>query len=288
MLQRHLENRPKHRIVYHDRRTKPLPLFQFVGNSGAGLQVDQAVGRIGRGLDQDQPYPTLCARSFGDQAHPSHVGAIGEAEGGDVEGAHLFRQQRLRAAVERAAMQDRVARAQERKQRGGNRRHAAGENSGLFRLIPDRQTVLQDFKIRVVETRIDEASLLARTQLATARSQIEEILALLCILEDEGRREKNRWLERTFGEAWCVAIAHHQRFRVQPAIGDSILVIVIVCHGALFHKGVVVWSNFGRVPLPGDNLPALAQSTHLQSLRAEAGEKHDLGSEGADQPIAQH
>ena len=56
------------------------------------------------------------------------------------------------AAVKRAAMQDRVARAQERKQRGRNCRHAAGEDSGLFRLVPDRQTVLQDFKIWVVET----------------------------------------------------------------------------------------------------------------------------------------
>ena len=44
------------------------------------------------------------------------------------------------------------ARAQERKQRGRNCRHAAGEDSGLFRLVPDRQTVLQDFKIWVVET----------------------------------------------------------------------------------------------------------------------------------------
>ena len=50
--------------------------------------------------------------------------------------------------------------------------------------------------------------------------QIEEILALLCILEDESRRKENRRLERSFRETWRIAVAHHQRFRVQPAIGD--------------------------------------------------------------------
>jgi hypothetical protein len=45
--------------------------------------------------------------------------------------------------------------------------------------------------------------------------------------------------------------------------------IVIACHSVL-HKGVVVWVEFVRVPRLGDNLPALAQCTHLQSLRVEA------------------
>jgi hypothetical protein len=44
---------------------------------------------------------------------------------------------------------------------------------------------------RGLETR----PLLTRTQSATARSQIKEIPALLCILENEGRDEKNWWLE---------------------------------------------------------------------------------------------
>ena len=66
-------------------------------------------------------------------------------------------------------MQNRAAGAQEREQRGGYRRHAAGKHSGPFSLIPNRQTVFQDLEIWVVETRIDKAGLLARTRVASAR-----------------------------------------------------------------------------------------------------------------------
>ena len=176
-------------------------------------------------------------------------------------------------------MQNRVARAQERKQRGGNRRHAAGENSGLFRLVPDRQTVLQDFKIRVVETRIDEAGLLAWTQLATARRQIEEILALLRILEDESRREKDRRLERTLREAWCIAIAHHQRFRVQPAIGDPVLMIIIACHGVLLSPTAPRAHGEGELLRFGKDRSVIAELCGL--IEISASKSLIIGTSGA-------
>ena len=53
--------------------------------------VDQAVGRIGRRLDQDHADAALGGGSLRDrQRICAHVDAVGEAEGGDAEGAIWF------------------------------------------------------------------------------------------------------------------------------------------------------------------------------------------------------
>jgi hypothetical protein len=80
------------------------------------------------------------------------------------------------------------------KKRRRNRRHAAGEDGGTVGLIPDRQPILKDFEVGVVEARIDQARFLARARLTAAGGKVEEILALLGILENEGRCEEDRRL----------------------------------------------------------------------------------------------
>ena len=80
-------------------------------------------------------------------------------------------------------MQNGVARAQKREQGGGNGRHAAGEDRGALRLVPDRQAILKDLEVGVVETRIDEAGLLTGARLTAAGRQIEKVLALLRIFK---------------------------------------------------------------------------------------------------------
>jgi hypothetical protein len=92
-------------------------------------------------------------------------------------------------------VQNGIAWPQKGEKRRRNRRHAAGEDGGTIRLIPDRQPILKDFEVGVVEARIDQARFLARARLTAAGGKVEEILALLGILENEGRCQEDRRLE---------------------------------------------------------------------------------------------
>jgi hypothetical protein len=60
---------------------------------------------------------------------------------------------------------------------------------------PDRQPIFKDFEVGVVEARINQARFLARARLTAAGCEVEKILALLGVLENEGRREEDRRLE---------------------------------------------------------------------------------------------
>jgi len=93
-------------------------------------------------------------------------------------------------------MQNSIAGPQERQHDRGDRRHAAGEDGGAAGVVPDGEPILEDLEVRIVETGIDQAGFLARPRLPSARAQVEEILALLGRLEDEGRGQKDRWLQR--------------------------------------------------------------------------------------------
>ena len=231
MRQRLLEHRPQHGIVHHHRRAIALLLAKRVRDGRAGRKIDEAVGRIGGCLHQNQSHPAMRRRSLCARAHLRHIDAIGEAEGGDAESAHLVFQQRLGAAIERAAVQDRIARAQKGKAGGGDGRHAAGEDGGFLRLVPDRQPVLQNFQIGIVEAGIDQSALLARPRLPPPGGEIEKVLALLRVGEDKGGGEEDRRLQRSLRQARRIAIAHHQRFGMQLAVGDAVAVVVGVVHG---------------------------------------------------------
>jgi hypothetical protein len=62
----------------------------------------------------------------------------------------------------------------------------------------------------------------------TIMACLQEVLALLGVLENESRGEEDRRLERAFREAWRVAVTHHQRLWMQPPIGDAVLVIIVL------------------------------------------------------------
>jgi hypothetical protein len=202
-------------------------LLELVGDHLAGGEIDEAVGRVGRRLDQDHGDPALGGGSLGDVAHLGDVEPVGEAEGRDAEGAHLVLQQGLGAAIERARMQDGVAGPQEGEAGRRDRRHAAGEDGAFLGLVPDRQAILEDFHVGVVEARIDQAGLLAGLGLAAARGQVEEVLALLGVLENEGRGQEDRRLQRALRHGRRIAEAHHQRLGMELAVGDPVLVIAV-------------------------------------------------------------
>ena len=97
------------------------------------------------------------------------------------------RQQRLGAAVKRLAVQHHVAGAHMGEQGGGDCRHAAGEDEPGFGALVDRQPVLDDLAVRVVEPRIHQPRLVAWLGLAAPGAVIEKVAALLRRAEHEGR-----------------------------------------------------------------------------------------------------
>ena len=206
--------------------------LQLGGDRRAGCEIDQSVGRVRRRLDQNHADAPLGGGGLRRRAHLRDVEPVGEAEGRDAEGAHLVLQQRLGAAIERARMDDGVARTKEGEAGRGDRRHAAGEDGAFFRFVPDREPILEDFHVGVVEARIDEARFLAGLGQPPARGQVEEVLALLGVLEDEGRGQEDRRLERALRHGRRIAKAHHQRLGMELAVGDAVLVVVVLAHRA--------------------------------------------------------
>ena len=229
--QRLLEFGAEQGVVDHHRRAVALPGGELVRDRLAGGEVDEAVGGVGGCLHQDHRHAALGGGRVGCPAHGGGVEAVGEAEGGDAELRHLVGEQRLGAAIERAGVDDRVARAQEGKAGGGDRGHAAGEDRAALRLVPDGEPVLQDLHVGVVEAGIDEPRLFPRPRLAPPGGEVEELLALLGIGEDEGRGQKHRRLQRAFRHGRRIAVAHHQRLGVQAPVGDAVLVVAVVGHG---------------------------------------------------------
>ena len=215
----------------------PCVFSKLVSDRRAGGEIDKTVGRIGGGFDEDQSHPAFRARRFGGLAHFGDIDAVGKAESGDAECAHLVLEQRFGAAIEGPTMQNGVARPEKGEQRRRNRRHAAGEDGGTLGLIPDRQPILKDFEVGIVEARIDQTGFFARSRLTATGGKIEEILALLGVLENESRGQKDRRLERAFRKTRRIAVAHHQRLGMQAAIGYAVLVVIIIGHGAEFLTG---------------------------------------------------
>ena len=114
-------------------------------------------------------------------------------------------------------MDDHVAGADEGQEQGRDRGHAAREGEALLGVFPDPQAILEDFLVGVVEARIDQPVAGAR---AAPGDALEEALAVGGALEDEGRGEEDRRLERAFAERGIEAIAHHQRRRIELVIAD--------------------------------------------------------------------
>ena len=114
-------------------------------------------------------------------------------------------------------MDDDVAGLDEGEQQGGDRRHAGGEGERVLGILPDAEPVLEDLLIGAVEARIDEALGAAR---ALAGDALEVALAGRRILEDEGRGQEDRRLQRAFRQRRIEAVAHHQGGGLQPPAAD--------------------------------------------------------------------
>ena len=116
----------------------------------------------------------------------------------------------LSAAVNGVAVNNHVAGTEEAEQRRGDGRHAAAEHQTAFRLVPQRQPILKDFQVWVVESGIDEPGVFGRTFFPKSIGKLEKCLALLRRSKGEGRGLKDRTLNRAFRKAGVVTVAHHQ------------------------------------------------------------------------------
>ena len=184
--ERLLVHRPEQRVVHHHRR--PIALFRadLVGRLSDRPEIDQAVRWIGRRLQHDQADAPFRQRLPHGRRDLAAVDPIRESHRRDSESRELIADQRLGATIERPAVQDRVARAQEGEQHRRDRRHAAREDGRAAGFIPDRKPIFQNLEIWIVEARVDQPGFLARPRRPPPRGHIEEVLALLSRLEDEG------------------------------------------------------------------------------------------------------
>ncbi|MEY9132580.1 hypothetical protein ACVIWV_001537 [Bradyrhizobium diazoefficiens] len=220
MLDRPLKHRPEQRIVAGDDRRMPLGLSDRVGDAADHRDVDEAIGRVGRGLDQDHRNPALAHRLLRGLLDRRLVDAVGKADSADRQARKRVGQQGFRPAIERLGVQDDVAGAHEGEDRGCDGRHAGGEQRAALGALIDREPVLDDFAVGVVEARIDQARAHPLRRLAPAGDVVEEVLPVFGGLEHEGRGQEHRRLDGAFRQLRIIAIGQHQRFRMQHMVAD--------------------------------------------------------------------
>jgi hypothetical protein len=83
-------------------------------------------------------------------------------------------------------VQNDVARADEREDRGRNRGHAGREQRAILGALVDREPVLDNLTIGVIEPGINQARAHPVGRLAPTRDEIEKVLSVFGGPEDEG------------------------------------------------------------------------------------------------------
>uniref|UniRef100_A0A0N4Z856 Tetratricopeptide repeat protein n=1 Tax=Parastrongyloides trichosuri TaxID=131310 RepID=A0A0N4Z856_PARTI len=223
-LQRALPQGAEEGVVDGDCRR--FGLIQGPGARHRAGDVDQLVGWVGGGLQIDggqAPARFFGLRGRGDHGGVQGVGAFGggDADRLDAVAGQDAVEQVFGAAIGRGRIDDDVAGPHQGQHGGRDGCHTAGEDQGLVRLVPDRQAVLEDLQVRIVDARIDQAQRLVRVALAQAIGDFEEAFAVLGRFEDEGRSLEQRRLDRALRQGRIIAVAHHQGFRREGAVAED-------------------------------------------------------------------
>jgi hypothetical protein len=103
--------------------------------------------------------------------------------------------------------------------------HAGGKHQPACGFFVDREPILDDFQVRMIEARINEAGLPFDRRRAASSQIVEKIATLFCRLEDEGGGQKHRCLDRPFRETRIIAASEHQRFGIQLVFANFHLAI---------------------------------------------------------------
>ena len=159
VAQRMLEDRAEQRVVAHDRSAGGPGCARSRRRCGATSAMSTSVlSRVGRRLDQDDGDAALLpARGSSRPASPASSTPSAKPTAPMPKAASVRDEQRLGAAVERLRMQDDVAGPREGEDGRGDRRHAGGEQDARLGALVDREPVLDDLAVGVVEARVDEA-----------------------------------------------------------------------------------------------------------------------------------
>ena len=191
------------------------------------------------------------------------VDPVGKAHRADGEARKRLRKQGFRPAIERLRVQNDVARADEGEDRSRNRRHAGREQRAFLGALVDREPVLDDLAVGVIEPRINQTRAHPLGRLTPARNEIEEVLSVFSGLEDEGRRQEDRRFDGSFRQLRIVAVVQHQRFWMQHVIAD------VGLRRKRFHHGLPRCLDFG----------ALLRVGTLRKSRCASGAVDDGSSE---------
>lgn len=237
MLGRLLEDRAQQRVVAHRDRAIAVARGKRVQLGLHGLEVDQRIGGIGRRFHVEQLHRPLGGGRFQRIAHALRRQAVVDRVRADAPFREDLGDQGLGAAVQRHRLHQLVARAQERQEHRADGRHAAGGHRRVLRAIQQRQAILDDLQVGMVEAAVHQPGRLALRQRLAARHQVEELGAVLGRAEGEGGREEYRRLDRAFGQEGIEAVRHHLRLGVQRTAGDVFLVIAGVTHGVPLNGG---------------------------------------------------
>jgi hypothetical protein len=151
VAQRLLPERPQERVVDGDGRALAGVRKGGVARGGDRLDIDQGIGRVGGAFEVDQAEAALPPGAVDDGGDLILRRTGGEIEPADAEPPEDAADQRLGGRIERAGMDDDVARLHEREQQGRDCGHAGREGQRVLGILPDRESVLQNLLVGTVE-----------------------------------------------------------------------------------------------------------------------------------------
>jgi hypothetical protein len=220
VFDRPLKNGAEQRVIARDDRRMALDLADRIGDAADHRYVNQAVGGVRRGFDENHRYPAFADSLFRRQVDRGLVDTIGKADRSDGKAGKSLGEQGFGATIEWLGVEDHVARADEGEDRGRNRRHAGREQRAFVRALINREPVLDDLAVGMIEPRIHQARAHSLRRLTATRHKIEVILPILGGPEHEGRGQEDGWLDDALRQLRIVAVVQHQCFGMKHVIAD--------------------------------------------------------------------
>jgi len=178
--------------VVHDEEAVVL-----LGNTRGSLQVGDSDCGVGRSLDVDDL--ALALGSVDSSLDLSFAAASLEWVRGDLEGGQDGTHEELSATVDGVRESDVVTGTKEGEAGGGDGAHTtAHDSSSLGQGIPDGDLALEDLRVGICHTTVDQCRNLTFIGLPQSVSNLKSGLTFLGVLEHEGRSAEDGRNDSTF------------------------------------------------------------------------------------------
>ena len=231
VFRRLLKDGPQQRVVAYRDWPVTMPRFERIQLVLHCLEIEQRIGRIGGRLDIKKLDRPFLGSRFQRRAHAAGRQPVRDGVRPNAPLRKDLADQRLGAAIKRHGLHQLVARPQKSHQHRADRGHAAGRDRRVLRAVQQRQPVLHDLQVRMIEPAVHQPRRLALRQGLAARHQVKERRAVFGRAERKRGRQKHRRLDRPLGQIGIVAIGHHLGFGMQGTAEDVLLVVARVRHG---------------------------------------------------------